>query len=329
MSDIGVSRGLDDLDTGARDASATAVSELRALEREPSDPLGGLPPALRALRPIQWTKNLLVFAALIFSRNVFEPELLVRGIGAFVAFCAVSSSAYLINDLRDVEQDRLHPIKQSRPIPAGEVSVRFAVVAAILLAIFGIGLAAAVRLELAGVVVVYLVMMIGYSLGLKHLVILDVIIIALGFVLRAAGGAVAISVPISPWLYICTLLLALLVGFGKRRHELLTLQDAAAMHRQNLDSYSVAFLDQIIGVTASATIVTYSVYTFDTPALPNSKAMMLTIPFVIYAVLRYLYLLYRQHVGGSPELLLIRDRGLLLCALLWVTVSAGILYWAG
>jgi 4-hydroxybenzoate polyprenyltransferase len=289
--------------------------------------VASLPPLLRAMRPLQWTKNLLVFAALIFTRSVFEAEPLLRSIGAFVAFCAVSSGIYLINDVRDVRQDRLHPVKRLRPIAAGEVDPRRALLASTALIGGGWALAFGVRVELLLVLALYVAVMIGYNLGLKQFVLLDVILISLGFVMRAAAGAVAIDVPISPWLYMCTLLLALLVGFGKRRHELLTLEQMAAAHRQNLETYSVGLLDQIIGITAASTIVAYSMYTFESPTLPENHAMMLTIPIVVYAIFRYLYLLYRKRVGGSPELLLIRDRPMLVTVLVWVLASGAVLYW--
>ncbi len=293
---------------------------------EPLDPLQGLPAVIRALRPLQWTKNLLVFAALIFTRSVFELGPLVQSLMAFIALCAVSSAMYLVNDVLDAEQDRVHPTKRFRPIASGELQPALAIQLAGVLILAGLGAAFVVRPELAGIVLAYVLVMAGYNAGLKHYVILDVIIISLGFVIRAAAGAVAISVPISPWLYICTLMLALLVGFGKRRHELMTLQEIAGAHRQNLESYSIGMLDQVIGVSAAATILAYSVYTFEAPTLPQNHAMMLTIPIVIYAVLRYLYLLYIRKLGGSPEVLLVRDRPLLASLLLWVGSSIAILY---
>jgi len=192
----------------------------------------------------------------------------------------------------------------------------------------GFAAAMLIRPTFGAVIAGYMALMIAYSYGLKRLVIIDVFAIAAGFVLRAAGGAVAIGVPISPWLYVCTMLLALFLGFGKRRNELSTLQDAAVHHRANLDSYSLPLLDQIIAVVASATVMTYSLYTFDAPNVPANHAMMLTIPFVAYAIFRYLFLIYRQDQGGSPEVLLVTDRPLLLCILGWAATSIAILYWA-
>jgi 4-hydroxybenzoate polyprenyltransferase len=299
-----------------------------SLEAERFEPLTGLPPWLRALRPLQWTKNLLVFAALLFARDTFHVEPLVQSILAFVAFCAVSSSVYLINDVRDRQQDQLHPIKRLRPVATGELSQRAALQLSAVLALGGLLTGLLVRPELLLVLAVYLAVMAGYNLGLKQVVVLDVMLIALGFVLRAAGGAVAIDVPISPWLYICTLVVSLLIGFGKRRHELLALEGGAAHHRQSLDAYSVTLLDQCIAVSAAATVLAYSVYTFQSASLPDNHAMMLTIPIVVYAVFRYLYLLYVRRSGGSPEVLLVTDRPLQLSVIAWVLSSAAILYWA-
>jgi 4-hydroxybenzoate polyprenyltransferase len=290
--------------------------------------LRALPPQIRALRPLQWTKNGLVLAALVFDRQIFEPDKLVRSIAAVLIFCAISSAIYVINDLRDVAQDRLHPVKRRRPIASGELPVLHAWVLAGLLLVVGLLGAVIVRPAFALVIAGYIALMVAYSHGLKRLVIVDVFAIAAGFVLRAAGGAVAISVPISPWLYVCTMLLALFLGFGKRRHELAVLQEHASAHRANLDSYSLPLLDQIIAVVASATVMSYSLYTFDAPNVPDNRAMMLTIPFVVYAIFRYLYLIYRKQQGGSPEVLLVTDRPLLLSIVGWGLASVVILYLA-
>jgi 4-hydroxybenzoate polyprenyltransferase len=296
-------------------------------ERELVEPGRHLPPIIRALRPVQWSKNLLVFAALLFSLNVFDLTKFVQAVGAFLVFCAVSSAIYLLNDVRDREQDAHHPLKRMRPIAAGHVAPTTAVAMAVVLALGGLAGAFAIDPELGLVVVAYLALMVAYSYGLKRVVLLDVIVISVGFVLRAAAGAVAIDVPISPWLYICSMLLALMLGFGKRRHELLMLRGAASQHRENLDAYSVPLLDQIIAVTASSSVVAYSVYTFTSPALPENHSMMLTIPIVLYAVFRYLFLIYKEHLGGSPELLLMRDRPTQLSVLAWAVASGAILYW--
>ena len=287
-----------------------------------------LPAIVRAMRPLQWSKNSLVFAALLFDRRVFELGPLARCLGALLVFCAVSSAVYLINDIRDVEQDRLHPKKRIRPIAAGEISVRRAWQLAVLLLGAGLASAVAIQPEFVLVVAAYLLLTTAYSYRLKQLVIIDVFAIAAGFVLRAAGGAVAIDVPASPWLYVCTALGALMIGFGKRRNELLVLERNAGLHRANLEEYTVPMLDQILGIVAAATLMAYSLYTFDAPNVPDSHAMMLTIPFVAYGLFRYLFLVYRMGEGGSPELLLIKDRGLHWCILGWVTTSLTILYLA-
>jgi len=284
-----------------------------------------LPAVLRALRPLQWTKNGLVFAALIFADRAFDLESVLRATGAALVFCAISSGIYLINDVRDAEQDRYHPKKRHRPIAAGLVTPRYAMVVAGLLLLIGFLGALSVRPAFVGIAVGYIVLMVAYSYGLKRIVILDVFAISAGFVLRAVGGAVAISVPISPWLYVCTMLGALFIGFAKRRNEIATLEHAG-LHRANLDSYSLPMLDQIIAIVSSATLMAYSLYTFDAPTVPDNHALMLTIPFVAYALFRYLFLVYKKELGGSPEVILVTDKPLLACILGWVLTSVTILY---
>lgn len=288
--------------------------------------LVAMPPLVRAMRPLQWTKNAIVFAALVFDRRVFEPTRLTESIAAFIAFCLVSSAIYLINDVRDVESDRNHPKKCLRPIAAGEITPRQAMILAIGLVIVALVGSLLIRPVFAAVIAGYLLLMIAYNAGVKQMVILDVFAIAAGFVLRAAGGAVAIAVPISPWLYVCTMLLALLIGFGKRRSELTSLESAAGKHRANLESYTLGMLDQMITIVAAATVIAYSFYTFDASSVPGNHAMMLTIPFVVYAIFRYLYLVHRSDLGGSPELLLVTDQPLLCSIILWAVASLLIVY---
>jgi len=285
-----------------------------------------LPPLLRAMRPLQWTKNSLVFAPLLFDRRVFQPASFWRSVAAAIVFCLVSSAIYLINDVRDVEADRFHPKKRLRPIAAGEITERTAIFTA--LGLFAVGLAAAflIRPQFSLIVLGYIVLMLAYTWQLKALVLLDVFTIAVGFVLRAAGGGAAIAVPISPWLYVCTMLGALFIGFGKRRHELESLEGSAGNHRANLDDYSLQLLDQIIAIISSAILMAYSLYTFDASNVPDNHAMMLTIPFVLYALFRYLYLIYQKKEGGSPEVLLITDRPMLFCIVSWGLSSGVILY---
>jgi 4-hydroxybenzoate polyprenyltransferase len=279
-----------------------------------------------ALRPKQWTKNVVVFAALVFDLKLFDLNRLLLSTGAFVCFCLASSAVYIVNDLRDVESDRLHPRKRLRPIASGQISnaTAWGMVAILILA--SLPLALLLQPEFGAVVLGYLVLMTAYTFVLKHLVIVDVFAISAGFVLRAAGGAIVLDVPISPWLYLCTVLLSLFIGFGKRRHELLLLDDTAGSHRRNLDEYSPALLDQFIMISAAATIMAYALYTVEAETLPDDRSMMLTIPFVVYAIMRYLFLVHRRDGGGSPEQVLLTDMPLLGCIMLWGIASVVILY---
>jgi 4-hydroxybenzoate polyprenyltransferase len=287
----------------------------------------GLAPALlRAMRPLQWSKNGLVFAALVFDRRFTDPAAVLTTVLAAACFCAASSAIYLLNDARDVERDRAHPRKRFRPIAAGELSVRRALIVAALLAVASVAGGVAIDPGFGGVVAGYLALMYAYNAGVKHMAILDVFAIAAGFVMRAAGGALAIDVPISPWLYVCTMLLALFVGFSKRRHELALLEGDAAAHRESLEAYTLPLLDQLIGILAAATVMTYSLYTFDASNVPENHALMLTIPFVVYAVFRFLMLVHRSELGGSPEAMLFFDRPLRLTIIGWCLTSAAILY---
>jgi 4-hydroxybenzoate polyprenyltransferase len=280
---------------------------------------------LRALRPAQWLKNGVVFAGLIFGGRLLDPHSLGRAILAAALFCLLSGGFYLLNDVRDLEADRLHPQKRRRPIAAGEISP----MTAIRFGVLFISLAIAGALLLGGgfvlALLAYSALMAAYNLGLKHIVILDVFIIAAGFVIRAAAGAIAVDVVISPWLLICTMLLALLIGFGKRRYELVFLQDAPR-HRRNLETYSRQMLDQSVTITAAGTLLAYAIYTFDAESAPPDHRMMLTIPIVAFAIFRYLHLLYRKGEGGAPETMLIADRGLLVSAALWSCISAVLFY---
>ena len=288
---------------------------------------------LRALRPKQWMKNLLVFAGFVFTLNErwipFSPAMwsyLWRSLGAFALFSLVSSSVYLLNDVRDAEKDRLHPTKRRRPIAAGDLAPRVAVgVAAVMIPgclVAGYLLAPA----FAAVAGSYLVMQFCYILALKELVLLDVFVLALGFVMRAVSGAVAIGVEISPWLYTVTLLGALFLGLCKRRSELVLLEQGAAGHRKILEKYTPGLLDSLISIVASSTIMAYSLYTFSAENLPRDHSMMMTIPLVLYGLFRYLYLVRVQQKGGAPEDLLLTDPGLLGTAVAWVALSVIILY---
>jgi 4-hydroxybenzoate polyprenyltransferase len=280
------------------------------------------------LRPVQWTKNLFVFPALVFAERLTDATAVARVSAAFVIFCALSGAVYLINDVLDRDQDRRHPDKARRPIAAGEVSPTLAVVVA--LAIAAISLAAALRLGLPffGIAAAYLTLLFAYSLFLKHLVILDVLTIAFGFTLRAAAGGAVIFVPISHWLLLCTTLLALFLAFSKRRHELTLLNDSATQHRPILAHYSPALLDQMVSVVTASTLIAYAFYTIspETTAKFETDLLSLTIPFPLYGIFRYLYLVHRQDLGGSPADLLVRDRPLLVCVILWAVSVILIIY---
>lgn len=296
---------------------------------DPTDVLARrpLPKALFvSLRPRQWPKNGLLFLGLIFSLSLRDPELIVRSALAFVSFCALSSATYLVNDIVDLERDRLHPLKRHRPIAAGEVSQNVALATATVLLAGGLLLAVSLGTAFAAAALLYPILTISYSLWLKHVAIVDLLAVAAGFVLRAAAGAVAIGVPISPWLYLCTLLGSLFIAASKRRHELRLLQDSASGHRKILAAYTVPFLDQMISILASASIIAYSFYTFSAENLPKDQAMMLTIPFVVYGIFRYLYLVQTRDGGGTPEEALLTDVPLLGTVLGWGLTSAAILY---
>ena len=281
---------------------------------------------IQATRPRQWTKNLLVFAALTFDLKLDNPERVLISIGAFGVLCLASGGVYLVNDLLDREADRLHPAKRNRPIASGRLPVRVATAAALASLMIAPLFAWLLRPGFALIIVCYIGLILAYSIWLKHVVIVDVFAISGGFVLRAAGGAVVLAIPISPWLYVCTVLLSLFLGFAKRRNEIRVLESSAALHRRNLDEYSVGLLDQLILLTAAATIMSYSLYTFTAEALPDNHAMMLTIPFVLYGIFRYLLLVYVREEGGAPEQLLLTDIPLLASVALWGLAVVAVLY---
>jgi 4-hydroxybenzoate polyprenyltransferase len=282
----------------------------------------------RAMRPVQWLKNGIVFAGLVFGGKLLEPNAVASATLAALAFCILSSGFYLLNDVRDRDADRLHPVKRLRPVPAGELAPRTASSAGTILVALAIAASALLGRELLLVFLAYASLMAAYNLGLKEVVIVDVFAIAGGFVLRAVGGAIAVDVSISPWLLMCTMLLALLIGFGKRRHELVALDNAVA-HRRNLNLYNRPMLDQAVAVTAAGTLIAYAVYTFDSESAQYHHRMMLTIPIVAYSVFRYLYLLYRRGQGGAPETMLLTDRPLLASVAAWAAASAFLFYFAG
>jgi len=297
-----------------RQAASTRPSALKAL--------------LLTLRPEQWTKNLLVFAGVMFGGHLLDGTALVHAVGAFVAFCALSSTVYIFNDLADREADTQHPLKCMRPIAAGDLSPTVAIAAGVVLAGAALTGATVMSPQLGLVAAVYLALLLLYSAALKHLVIVDVLVIAGGFVLRAVAGAVAIDVPISHWLLICTTLLALFLALSKRRHELTLLGNGAIGHRRILEEYSPYLLDQMIAVVTASTLVAYTLYTTDaaTTSRLGTSRLGLTIPFVLYGIFRYLYLIHQKRGGGNPSTMLVTDRPLLACVALWALSVAVILY---
>jgi 4-hydroxybenzoate polyprenyltransferase len=280
------------------------------------------------MRPAQWLKNGVVFAGLVFGGKLLEPAAVASATLAALAFCLLSSGFYLINDIRDRDADRLHPVKRMRPVTSGELTSRTAGVLGSLLIIFAIVSSGLLSRSLLLVFLAYAGLMAAYNLGLKEIAILDVFAIASGFVLRAVAGAIVVDVSISPWLLVCTMLLALLIGFGKRRHELVVLDNARA-HRRNLGVYNQAMLDQYVAVAAAGTLIAYAVYTFDSESAQYHHRMMLTIPIVAYGVFRYLYLLYLGGQGGAPEAMLLTDRPLVAAVATWAILSALLFYFLG
>lgn len=282
---------------------------------------------LRTMRPKQWTKNVAIFAPILFDRKLGSFEYLSSTIIGFVLLSLIASTVYIINDLVDIERDRNHPIKRNRPLPSGQLSKRVAVVAAVVIPLAVLPLSFLVKPAFALILAGYLTLQLAYSFGLKKLVIIDVFVIAAGFVLRVAAGVVLLVVTrFSPWLYVCTSLLALFLGFGKRRHELIVLQGTADSHRSSLKEYSIEMLDQIIGIVTGTTIVAYALYTFSAEGLPDNHLMMLTIPFVVYGLFRYLYLIHSKGEGGAPDEVLLRDRPTQLTVVLWVLLAFVVLY---
>ncbi|MDY7040521.1 MAG: decaprenyl-phosphate phosphoribosyltransferase, partial [Chloroflexota bacterium] len=279
------------------------------------------------MRPKQWTKNVVVFAALVFDKKLFVPLLFAKTTIAFILLCLISSTVYIINDLVDIEKDRQHPRKRQRPLPSGQLKPGVAIAAAIIIPAICLPLAFLLDIGFGLIVITYLMMMIAYSFLLKNVVIVDVLTIAAGFVLRVAAGVPMVNVVrFSPWLYVCITLGALFIGFGKRRHELSLLQANANNHRTVLTDYNQTFLDEMIGVVTASTVMAYSLYTFSAEGLPSNHAMMLTIPFVLYGIFRYLYLIHVQERGGTPEEIILRDKPLLADVLLWGLTVIVILY---
>jgi len=291
---------------------------------------------LASMRPKQWTKNGVVFAGLIFSRNLDQSEHVLRATAAVLIFCLLSGSVYLINDIKDIDKDRRHPAKCKRPLPSGALSVPRAWGAAILLAAGSLIGGFLLQPAFAVVAAAYFLLVGAYSFGLKNIVVVDVFAIALGFVLRAVAGVEVLalgsaSVAISPWLLICTFLLATFLALAKRRNEISSMERAgkdAAAHRAVLGEYTLPLLDLMTAAISSATIVAYALYTFDERTVETfgSPWLAVTTPFVMYGIFRYLYLVHRRHLGGSPEMIFLTDRGILACVVLWICTAGAIIY---
>ncbi len=280
------------------------------------------------MRPKQWVKNGALFAPLLFSQNLFNPSLFLKTLEAFGLFCLLAGSVYIINDLKDLKEDRLHPVKQTRPLASGKVKPILAgIFALVALAVSLIG-----GLEISSLffytLVAYLLLQTAYTFYLKHQVILDIFSIAAGFVLRVVAGGLAIKVQLSPWLFICTTLLSLFLAMAKRRHELVLLREDAAEHRQILKEYSPYLLDQMMGVVTATTVMSYALYTIseETVAKFHTTNLIFTLPFVLYGIFRYLYLVHQKIEGGRPEEILLTDRPLLFTVLCWSVTVFVVLY---
>lgn len=283
---------------------------------------------LRAMRVYQWTKNLLVLAPLLFARQVQDPFQELRSLGALLAFCLASSATYLFNDILDIEKDRAHPEKCHRPLASGALPVSAAWGMLIVLLVASLAVAYVVRPKFLLALCFYIGLTVSYSLILKHLIIIDVMAVAIGFVTRALGGAIALNVVFSNWLVVCTLFLALFLGLSKRRHEIILLEDEASAHRSVLYHYSVQYLDQLILIMAGGALITYTIYTCSPEVvhrIGNDKLYM-TIPFVVYGLFRYLFLVHHRTGGGDPSSALIKDPPLGVNVVLWAVTCAIIIY---
>ena len=276
---------------------------------------------IKSMRPKQWYKNFIIFVGIVFSISIFNFLMWLNVIFAFIFFCMLSGSEYIINDILDIEKDRQHPIKCKRPIASRELKLSHAILFSLILIVIALFGSYLINIKFLMISITYLLLILSYSLFLKHIIIVDLLVISIGFVIRAIAGCLAIDVVISPWLIICTFMLALFLALGKRRHELLLLGDEAKNHRKILKEYSTEMLDQMIDITTGALIISYSMYTF----LADNIYMMLTIPFMIYGLFRYLFLVHAKNLGGEPEMIF-KDRGMLICMFLWTVLVVVILY---
>ena len=281
-----------------------------------------------SLRPEQWTKNLLLFAGVTFGGRLRDPDAVFTATAAFLIFCALSGAMYILNDVWDRDADRGHPLKQMRPVASGALPVRTALGAAVVIAAAAFAAALMISVAFAAIAVAYAVLLFLYSFTLKHIVIIDVLAIAAGFVLRAIAGAVAVEVPTREWLLTCTTLLALFLALSKRRHELLLLGDHASDHRRSLGDYSPYLLDQMISVVTASTVIAYAVFAIspETAQRLGTSRLGLTIPFVLYGIFRYLYLVHQKRGGASPAAMLAADPPLLACVALWAATVVLLMY---
>ncbi len=273
---------------------------------------------IKTMRPRQWTKNVFVLAPLVFDRQLTNPTALARSLAGMLLFCLISSCVYVLNDIMDVNSDRVHPVKKNRPIASGALPIKGAYLLVAVLLLITVPLSFWLSPAYGIIALIYFGINLAYSIWLKHIPLIDVLIIAACYVLRVAAGVVLITVErFSPWLYIVTTLFALFIGFGKRRAELSLLEGEAKSHRRVLDGYNIPLLDQLITIVSGTTVVAYSLYTFTAPNIPPNHAMMLTIPFILYGIFRYLWLINVKHAGGAPEELVFTDHPLQVTILLW------------
>ncbi|MCD6327117.1 decaprenyl-phosphate phosphoribosyltransferase [bacterium] len=284
---------------------------------------------LRTMRPKQWTKNVLLFGGLVFSKHLLNGELLLRSLLGFCVFCILSGLVYVINDITDIDKDKNHPKKKYRPIASGAVSPGLALAFSCVLSVLALALAAHLSLRFAIISAVYPAVMVLYSYVLKHVVILDIMTISAGFVIRALAGAIVVNVDFSGWLIACTIFLSLFLAIAKRRHELISLGDGAEAHRFILKEYTAQLLDQMISIMTASTILAYTLYTMSPEITEKfgTEYLYLTVPFVLYGMLRYLYLVYRKEKGGSPAQILLEDIPLIVDILLWGGLVFLLVYW--
>ncbi len=276
---------------------------------------------VRAMRPYQWYKNLLLFVGIVFSHNLLNTSMWLDVVLAFIIFCLLSGSGYIINDIIDTKEDRIHPIKSKRPIAARELKIRYAIPFSAVLIIIALVGAYWINLWFFGMSILFLLLTLAYSFWLKHIVLVDILVVSIDFVIRVTAGSLAINIATSPWIITCALLLALLLALGKRRHEVILLGKEAKSHRKTLKSYSVEILGMMMSVTAAVLIMSYALHTF----LAGTHWMMVTIPVVIYSVFRYLFLVYVENLGGEPELMF-KDKEMVISIVLWFILSFVVLY---